>query len=556
MPSDDRVIAVGVTFTAEALQAKIGLLGQGTGTRVSTRVGQGHLVERVRRSGRDFFSLVEEINGLSEEEVRLLLDKAQTGGLPMQGFDMTRRAFVATAVGAGLARGEDPWLELFNGRDLEGWRLDKSTWKVAEGQLAGEGAGARLSYSGPTCNADFRNFELEVEALTPPGSDSRLCLRGGLEVQVGNTVPKTSTLPGGQKTGSLLGLRHIYKQVAMDDMWYKVRVLVRGRNVQVRLNGTLLVDLTERDLGRFADDGTLALRCEGAQSKVRYRSIRVRPLAGDLAGTASAPAPDDVARRIASLSSRGFPVVDYHVHLKEGLTIEEALARSRRDGIQYGIAVNCGKGFPISDDAGIRDFFDRMKGQPVFIAMQAEGREWTRMVSRSAVALFDYVFTDSMTWTDDAGKRMRLWIPEEVGTIADPQAFMDTLVARAVGILEYEPIDIYVNPTFLPDVLAGDYDRLWTEERMQTVVNAAARNQVAIELNDRYHLPSAAFVRIAKAAGCKFTFGTNNAGPGDLRRSEYGMRMVEQCKLEPRDIFMPGAWWPKAAVRKGSVLRV
>ena len=57
-----------------------------------------------------------------------------------------------------------------------------------------------------------------------------------------------------------------------------------------------------------------------------------------------------------------------------------------------------------------------------------------------------------MTWTDNRGRRMRLWIPEEVGSISDPQEFMETLVERTVGILENEPIEIYVNPTFLPDV--------------------------------------------------------------------------------------------------------
>ena len=67
---------------------------------------------------------------------------------------------------------------------------------------------------------------------------------------------------------------------------------------------------------------------------------------------------------------------------------------------------------------------------------------------------------------------------------------MDTLVERAVGILEREPIDIYANPTFLPDLIAKDYDRLWTEKRMMQVIGAAARNGVAIELNNRYRLPS------------------------------------------------------------------
>ncbi len=83
-----------------------------------------------------------------------------------------------------------------------------------------------------------------------------------------------------------------------------------------------------------------------------------------------------------------------------------------------------------------------------------------------------------MTWTDRHGKRMRTWIADEVGVIADPQEFMDTLVERAVGILEGEPIDIYVNPTYVPDQLAKDYDkpvdrkrvcgRWWTRRRKIT----------------------------------------------------------------------------------------
>src|ERR1035438_10490351 len=115
-------------------------------------------------------------------------------------------------------------------------------------------------------------------------------------------------------------------------------------------------------------------------------------------------------------------------------------------------------------DAGVIAFHESMKGQPCFIAMQAEGREWMQMISRKAAGLFDYIFTDSMTWTDRRGKHERTWRPEEVGVIADPQEFIDTLVERAVGILNNEPIDIYVNPTFLPDQLSKDYDKLRSEE--------------------------------------------------------------------------------------------
>jgi hypothetical protein len=354
----------------------------------------------------------------------------------------------------------------------------------------------------------------------------------------------------------------VYKPLVADDCWFELRVALRANNVQVYLNGNLLVDYVEpsspsaepvSETGPYSEHGSVALECDTAAG-LSYRSIRVQPLPEDLPGT-PAPVIDDTFRKVIQFTRQNIPMVDFHVHLKEGLTLDQALARSRRDGIFYGIAINGGKGFPIESDEGIERFNESMKGQPTFVAMQAEGREWRSLFSRRVASLFDYVFTDSMTWSDDNGKRMRLWIPEEVGTITDPQEFMELLVRRAVRILQEEPIDIYVNPTYLPDCISEDYDRLWTGGRMDKVIHAAAKSQIAIEINDRYKIPSAAFVRRAKQAGCKFTFGTNNSGPHDLRRSEYGLRMVEECGLEWQDFFVPQAWWPKAVDRKGDTLR-
>ena len=204
----------------------------------------------------------------------------------------------------------------------------------------------------------------------------------------------------------------------------------------------------------------------------------------------------------------------------------------------------------MKDGAGARQFVDSLKGAPVFTAMQAEGREWTEMFDRETVALFDYVFTDSMTWTDDRGRRMRLWIPQEVGEIPDAQAFMEMLVDRAAGILEREPVDIYANPTFLPDVIAKEYDALWTDERIRKVVLAAKKGGVAIELNNRYRLPGERFVKMAKAEGLKFSFGTNNTGAQDLGRCEYGLEMVKAAKLRWQDFFTPKPVGERAIDRK------
>jgi hypothetical protein len=218
--------------------------------------------------------------------------------------------------------------------------------------------------------------------------------------------------------------------------------------------------------------------------------------------------------------------------------LDEALALSRQTGVFYGIAVNCGLNFSVTNDAGIYDYLNSVRGAPAFIAMQAEGREWVKMFSREAISKFDYVFTDSMTIFDDTGRRMRLWIPSEVPEIKDKQAFMDMLVDRAVKILSTEPVNIYVNPTFLPDQIAKEYDQLWTEPRMKKVIAAAAEHHIAIEINSRYRLPSLAFIKLAKSAGCKFTFGTNNTDR-DVGRLDYSFQMVEAAGLKWQDIWTP-----------------
>lgn len=487
---------------------------------------------------------------------------------------LTRRSFVGTMTAMGLSAA-DGWAELFDGHSLAGWRAseNKTSWKIIDNQIAAEGPRSHLFYAGPVRAADFRNFELEVEALARPGCNSGVYFHTayqerdfpykGFEIQINNTATGEGGYRERKKTGSLYGVRNIYKQFVADDEWFKLHALVRGKNVQIRLNGMLVVDYTEPvppvipdgpEKGRFLDHGTFALQCHNDGSHARFRSIRVRPLPDDTPSPEPAPDADETFKKIIQLGRHNIPMADFHVHLKGGLTLEQALAKSRRDGIEYGLAINCGQGQPYQDDAAVLAFLDSMKGQPCFVAMQAEGREWVNMFSRRVASRFDYIFTDSMTWTDNRGKRMRLWIPEEVGEIADVQEFMDTLVARAVGILDHEPVDIYANPTFLPPSIAADYETLWTPERRAKVIEAAVRNSVAIELNNRYRIPSASFVRQAKSAGAKFTYGSNDTGPADLRRCEYGIQMTEECKLGWQDFFVPLSG-PKAIERKGSALK-
>jgi hypothetical protein len=233
-----------------------------------------------------------------------------------------------------------------------------------------------------------------------------------------------------------------------------------------------------------------------------------------------------------------FKITDLHVHLKGKLTLDDAVAKSKAENIDYGIAVNCGLGFPVHNDSQIDSMVALFKNYPQFyLAMQAEGREWVNTFSKESMDKFDYVFTDCMTFTDEKGRRSRIWMPKETW-IDDEEQFMDYLVTTLVKILNTEPIDVYVNSTFLPTQMQNRYDLFWTPERMDKVINAAKANNIAIEINNRYRIPSEAFIKRAHKAGIKFIVGTNNTDE-NFTGAEYALEMIKKCKLDESDFFLP-----------------
>jgi hypothetical protein len=348
-------------------------------------------------------------------------------------------------------------------------------------------------------------------------------------------------------TGSLYAIRNLWKAPVRDGEWFNYRIVVEGKTIRTYINDRLMVDYTEPEnayrpesmRGRLLSSGTFALQCHDPKSVVYYKNIKVKLLPDDLP-TPGTP-PEDLAyeKKLIDLANSNFPLMDLHTHLKGGLTPDQALAHARKYGFTYGIAINCGLKMGFETEDSLKQYIEQYPRPPeAYFAMQAEGREWLDLFSLDVVSRFDYVFTDAMTWTNKNGKRMRLWLKDEV-EIGDPRDFMEQLVENTVKIITTEPINIWVNPSFLPEELAPKYDELWTEERMDRVIEALVKSGVAMEINARFKIPSATFIKRAKAAGVKFTFGTNNGGADDLGRLEYCIRMVEECGLKSTDMWIP-----------------
>jgi len=472
------------------------------------------------------------------------------------------RSLAALVVSLALAAIPSPaadgkWTSLFDGRTLDGWRAAEHTdsFSVEDGAIRARGPRAHLFYVGEG-DASFSDFELRVEVNARPGTNSGIFFhthwqeadwpQSGYEAQIDNTHLGEGGRRGASRTGSLVGVRNLVRSPVRDDTWFTYLIRVESNRIQLIVDGDLVVDYVEPEdpprsaanQGRRLSSGTFALPCHDPDSDVRFRSIEMRELPARAERFAS-PYDPELDARFTALHESGFPVADLHVHLKGGLTLEQALESARLYGISYGIAVNCGLNFPIDSDEKLNAFLESYRPPPqTYMALQAEGREWTGFVAPETRARFDYVFTDAMTWSDDDGHRMRLWMPEEV-RVGDPEEFMELLVSRIEGVLQ-EPIDVYVNPTYLPKSLADRYDELWTSNRVDRVIRALAASGVALEISNGLHLPRPDFIRKAKAAGIKLTCGTNNGG-AELGHLEYCLEMIDELGLTPEDMWLPGS---------------
>ncbi len=259
----------------------------------------------------------------------------------------------------------------------------------------------------------------------------------------------------------------------------------------------------------------------------------------------------------ATRPAAALPLVDLHVHL-DNSSIDQVLPLSRERGVKFGIVEHAGtreNQYPVvlSNDEELRAHIRNLDGKGVYKGVQTEWTDWRECFSREALGGLDYVLTDAMTFPGRDGKRVKLWEKDAADRVdmTDREAFMDRYVDWHVRILTTQPIDILANVSWLPAPLAGEYDRFWTERRIRRVADAAAKHRVALEISSSFKLPNLRFLRIARDAGIKFTFGSNGRYP-NMGRLEYSVATARELGLTRSDLFMPTPNGAKAGQRRTS----
>ena len=405
-----------------------------------------------------------------------------------------------------------------------------------------------------SAEGNYRNFQIQGQALTEKDAEAALLFhtdgKSGYEVLFHN-----GPIDGSRKTGSLSAIRNLYRSLVQDEEWFDFEVAVRGQNIAVKINGTDVVCYTEPKqpyrleayAKRLIGSGNILL--QGKKGTVKFRNLAITPLEADAINpNDTLPPVDEQNDAIIRLQQQNFPVIDYHVHLKGGLTKEMAHALSMNYGINYGVAPNAGEGGVgrmLADDKEVYEYYEEVKPLPFLCGVQGEGRKWTATFSQEALGIFDYLFTDAMTIMDHKNRNSRIYRAEEVHYDGvSKEQYMDQIVDQTVKILTNEPADIFANPTYIPEDMQADYDKYWTDERINRVLDVMQEHSIALEINPRYKIPSMKIIQMAKDRGMKFVFGTNNVD-ANFGKLEYCIEAIEQCNITTKDL-----WFPSMSIRK------
>ncbi len=232
---------------------------------------------------------------------------------PRQGdFQKSTDPHPVASAAVGSKPDADGFVNLLNGRNLNGWDGDSQYWSFKNGALTGITDGSLkmnrfITWTGST----IRNFDLRVKVKVTAGGNSGLQYRGisrpdlGLDIVTGyqcDVVANTPDYNGmlyeerGRRILSHTGEKVIVaadgqpwiiskmpvKEFAPNE-WHEYRVLVRGNHHQHWIDGHPTADLIDLDEKGRVMEGVLAVQVHvGPAMEIQYKDFKIKHLPDNL----------------------------------------------------------------------------------------------------------------------------------------------------------------------------------------------------------------------------------------------------------------------------------
>lgn len=221
--------------------------------------------------------------------------------------------------------GSDGWIELFDGKSLNGWvhMNGAHRFTVEDGAIVGRTVEASASMNSFLCSLqEFDDFELELETAIDVVTNSGIQIRTQVRPVAMKGRPFEAT--AGRVNGPQVEIRRTYKGLPatghiygeamgtnwltssekikeghphfVNDGWNKLRIVAKGPRIQTWVNGQPVEDIVNEAAYRTHPRGFIGLQIHGLSQRevdanpdagittrqpltIKWRNIRIRPLA-------------------------------------------------------------------------------------------------------------------------------------------------------------------------------------------------------------------------------------------------------------------------------------
>lgn len=177
--------------------------------------------------------------------------------------------------------------DLFNGKDLTGWKGLPQHWSVKEGSLHGTTQPKGINFNTFLCSdKEYTDFELKLQVKLSADGNSGVQIRSRVIDPDKFVVAGPQCDMGQVYWGSLYGEQFggmmkasnadMVKKVVKVNEFNDYYILCKGKHVTVKINGTTMLD---GDFPKMPDKGILALQIHGGKAMdVYFKNIDFKEL--------------------------------------------------------------------------------------------------------------------------------------------------------------------------------------------------------------------------------------------------------------------------------------
>jgi hypothetical protein len=189
--------------------------------------------------------------------------------------------------------GADGWVDLFNGKNLDGWtqRNGTATYRVEDGVIVGKTAeGSPNSFL--CTNAEYADFELTFEVNDDPGLNSGVQIRSlstsdfkngrvrGPQVEIENAPGESGYLYSEGTGRGWITKDQPVKDAYQNGRWNRFVMRAYGDRIQTWVNGVPIADIRDKESGQrgFIGLQVHSIPTDRGPLEVRWRDLRIRRL--------------------------------------------------------------------------------------------------------------------------------------------------------------------------------------------------------------------------------------------------------------------------------------